>query len=70
MNSEQPPAGKALGNVGILDIREATEEALDGVGAIGNVGMILYSPATAGWISRLNGGMWAVPCRYPPAHPS
>ena len=56
MNSEQPPAGKALGNVGILDIREATEEALDGIGAIGNVGMILYSPATAGWISRLNAG--------------
>lgn len=56
MSSEQPPAGKALGNVGILDIREATEEALDGIGTIGNVGMILHSPATAGWISRLNAG--------------
>ena len=56
MSSEQPPAGKALGNVGILDIREATEEALDGIGTIGNVGMILCSPATAGWISRLNAG--------------
>ena len=33
MSSEQPPAGQALGNVGILDIREATEEALSGIGA-------------------------------------
>lgn len=56
MSSEQPPAGKALGNVGILDIREATEEALDGIGAIGNVGMILHSPTTAGWVTRLNAG--------------
>ncbi len=56
MSSEQPPAGKAIGNVGILDIREATEEALGGIGAIGNVGMILYSPATAGWVTRLSAG--------------
>ena len=56
MSSEQPPAGKAIGNVGILDIREAKEEALGGIGAIGNVGMILYSPATAGWVTRLKAG--------------
>ena len=56
MSSEKPPAGRTFGNIGILDVREAAEEALAGIGAIDNVGMILYSPATAGWISRLKAG--------------
>ena len=55
-SSEQPPAGRSIGNIGILDIREATEESLDGIGTVSNVGMILCSPATAGWVTKLNAG--------------
>ena len=55
-SSEQPPAGRSIGNVGILDIRQATEETLAGIRSIGNVGMIFYSPETAGWITRFTAG--------------
>ena len=55
-SSEQPPAGRSIGNVGILDIRQATEETLAGIRSIGNVGTIFYSPETAGWITRFTAG--------------
>jgi hypothetical protein len=46
--------GKTIGNVNILDLRKTAEEVLSGIKKIGNVNMMLYSPATASYISRLN----------------
>ena len=48
--------GKTIGNVNILDLRKTTEEALAGVKKIGNINVLLYSAATASYISRLNLG--------------
>jgi len=45
---------KALGNVGVLDIRNATEASIAGIASIGNVGKVLYSDETAGLLQRLN----------------
>jgi hypothetical protein len=45
-----------LGNIGILDIRKATEESVANIKDIGNVGMLLYTPETAVLIQRLNMG--------------
>ncbi len=47
---------KNIGNVGILDIRKATEESIANIGFIGNIGMLLYSPETAKFILRLSTG--------------
>ena len=46
--------GKTIGNVNVLDLRKTTEEAISGIKRIGNVNIVLYSPATASYISRLN----------------
>jgi hypothetical protein len=46
--------GKTIGNVNLLDIRKTTEEAISGIGRIGNVNVVLYSPATASYVARLN----------------
>ena len=48
--------GKVLGNVGTLDLRNATEESVATIDRIGNVGQILYSPETARLIPMLNCG--------------
>ena len=48
--------GKTIGNVNVLDIRKTTEEAISGIKKIGNVNIVLYSPATASYIGRLNCG--------------
>ena len=47
---------KALGNVGVLDLRSATEESVAGISRVGNVGTMLYSRETAGLLVRLNVG--------------
>jgi hypothetical protein len=48
--------GKTIGNVNVLDIRKTTEEAFSAIKRIGNVNIVLYSPATAPYIGRLNCG--------------
>lgn len=47
---------KALGNVGVLDLRSATEESVAGIRRVGNVGTVLYSRENAGLLVRLNMG--------------
>jgi len=53
---EEKMEQKNIGNVGVLDIRKATEESIASIGYIGNIGMLLYSPETAKFILRLNTG--------------
>lgn len=48
--------GKVIGNVGHLDLRNASEESVAEIRRIGNVGAILYSPETAHLLPRLNIG--------------
>jgi len=48
--------GKTIGNVNILDLRKTAEEAIAGIKKIGNVNILLYSPATAPYVSRLDLG--------------
>jgi len=48
--------GKTIGNVNILDLRKTSEEAIAGIKKIGNVNILLYSAATASFISRLDLG--------------
>ncbi|MFT5377361.1 MAG: hypothetical protein ACI906_004199 [Candidatus Latescibacterota bacterium] len=57
--------GKVIGNVGHLDLRNASEESVAQIRRIGNVGAVLYSPETAHLLPRLNignvGGTLCVP---------
>ncbi|MDQ0253489.1 hypothetical protein J2S74_000861 [Evansella vedderi] len=48
--------GQHIGNVGILNLVNATEESVEGVESIGNVGMLLYGKETAHLVSKLNIG--------------
>jgi len=45
---------KIIGNVNILDLRNATEAAVAGIKKIGNANIVLYTQKTAGLITRLN----------------
>jgi hypothetical protein len=56
MATEEIKQGKVIGNVGTLDLRAATEEAVAAIRRIGNVGMVIHSPETAHLIPRLNMG--------------
>ncbi len=47
---------RKISNIGILDLREATEENISDITAIGNVGMILYNRKTAHLLTKLNIG--------------
>ena len=47
---------KIIGNVGILDMRTATEESIDRIAKIGNVGSILCSPETKQYVTKLQIG--------------
>jgi len=47
---------KAIGNVNILDLRQATEASVAEVGRIGNANILLYSSETAGLAARLTIG--------------
>ena len=44
---------KIIGNIGILDVRTATEESIDRIAKIGNVGSILCSPETKQYVTKL-----------------
>lgn len=56
MTTREIQPGKAIGNVGTLDLRTATEETVAAIRRLGNVGMVLCSPETAHLLSRLNAG--------------
>ena len=55
-NDSKSDNRKSIGNVGVLDIRNATEESVDSIRSIGNVGTIVHSPETASLASRLSIG--------------
>ena len=55
-NDSKSDNRKSIGNVGVLDIRNATEESVDSIRSIGNVGTIVHSPETARLASRLSIG--------------
>jgi len=46
--------GKSIGNVNVLDIRKTSEEAIAQIGRIRNVNIVIYSPATASYLGRLD----------------
>lgn len=48
--------GRVIGNIGNLDLRNATEESVAQIRRIGNVGMVAYSPETAHLLPLLNIG--------------
>ena len=56
MTANETKPGQRIGNVGTLDIRNATEEAVANIERIGNVGVILYSPETASLLTKLSIG--------------
>jgi hypothetical protein len=48
--------GKVIGNVGLLDLRKATETSIAEIRRIGNVGMVFYSRETADLVTQLSIG--------------
>jgi len=48
--------GKTIGNVNILNLQKATEEAIAGISRIGNVNLLLYSPDTPHFADRVSMG--------------
>ena len=56
MTAPEAVPKKIISNVGTLDIRSASPETLAGIGKVGNVGMILYSPETAPLLAGMNIG--------------
>ncbi len=56
MTRQESMAKKVIGNVGVLDLRTATAEAVAEIGRIGNVGMVLHSPETASLAAQMNLG--------------
>jgi len=56
MEMQNMEQGKVIGNVGILDLRNATETSVAEISRIGNVGAVLYSRETAGLVTGLNIG--------------
>jgi hypothetical protein len=48
--------GKTIGNVNILNLQKATEEAIAGISKIGNVNLLLYSPDTPHFADRVSIG--------------
>lgn len=56
METKNTEHGKVIGNISVLDIRKATEESTASIRRIGNVGTLIYSPETIGFIPRLNMG--------------
>ena len=56
METNDTNQGKVLGNVGVLDIRHATEASVAEIRRIGNVGSVFFSPETAPLLTQLNIG--------------
>jgi hypothetical protein len=48
--------GKKIGNINLLDLRKATPESVAEIAGIGNVNVVMYTPATAGLLAKLNIG--------------
>ena len=46
--------GKVIGNVGLLDLTTSSEESINEIEQIGNVGMLIYSRETARLASKIN----------------
>lgn len=47
---------RKINNIGVLDIRSATEKSVEEIGKIGNVGTIIASPETSHLVSRISIG--------------
>ena len=56
MAAQTTKSGQTIGNVGVLDLRTATDEGLAGIARIGNVGEILYAPGKAHLVTKLSIG--------------
>ena len=56
MEAKETKQGKVIGNVGVLDLRNATEASIAEIRRIGNVGVAIHSSETAGLLIRLNMG--------------
>lgn len=56
MGKKEGEQGRILSNIGVLDLRSASEESIAGISRVGNVGLVLYSQENAGLIARLNIG--------------
>jgi hypothetical protein len=56
MEAQKQEQGKIIHDVGLLDLRKATEESIAGISRIQDVGMVLYSAETAGLVGRLSMG--------------
>ena len=55
MENTEIKRGGSFGNVGTLDLRNATEKLVASI-SLGNVGTLVYSPETAHLVSRLRMG--------------
>ncbi len=56
MEAKQIIEGKVIGNVGVLDLRTATEDTIAGIKRLSNVGTVLYSPETKFLLTRISMG--------------
>jgi hypothetical protein len=56
METQSTKQGKVIGNVGILDLRSATEASIAQIQEIGNVGAIIHAPNQGQLVSQLNIG--------------
>jgi hypothetical protein len=56
METQSTKQGKVIGNVGILDLRAATEASIAQIQEIGNVGAIIHAPNQGHLVSQLNIG--------------
>ena len=62
--------GKRIGNVNVLDLRNAAEESIASIERIGNVNILLTSPETAGFASRIVMGNVNCAVQLPAGAPS
>lgn len=56
---------KKIGNVGELDLTTATEESIQGVQKVGNVGIVYYRPETAHLLTKLSIGNLGLAAEVP-----
>lgn len=56
MENQDTQAKRVIGNVGVLDLRNATLESIAAIQLIGNVGVVVCSPETTPLAARLNAG--------------
>lgn len=65
MTTSNPEQGKTIGNIAILDLRDATDSTVEGIERIGNVAMVIFSRETAHLVPRLNFGNVALTVELP-----